>query len=71
MFVLQDIVPWRTSRSILYWRLRRLLLEDKVVSELLDAQPNLAVGQAKAMLRRWFIEHKGASEVRMHYNISC
>lgn len=26
-------------------------------------QPELALGQGEAMLRRWFIEDKGASEV--------
>lgn len=25
---INEIVPWRTSRSWLYWRLRRLILED-------------------------------------------
>ncbi|KAI4455017.1 acetyl-coa carboxylase isoform a [Holotrichia oblita] len=59
---LQDVVTWKNSRSILYWRLRRLLLEDRVVCALLEAQPNLSVGQAEAMLRRWFIENKGTTE---------
>nr|XP_008194740.1 PREDICTED: acetyl-CoA carboxylase isoform X1 [Tribolium castaneum] len=59
---INDIVPWRKSRSILYWRLRRLLLQDKVVTALLDAQPMLGVGQGEAMLRRWFIEDKGSTE---------
>jgi len=59
---INDIVPWRKSRSILYWRLRRLLLQDRVVKALLEAQPLLAVGQGEAMLRRWFIEDKGATE---------
>lgn len=60
---ISDIVPWRRSRNILYWRLRRLLLQDRIVSKLVKA--NLAYadgGQAEAMLRRWFIEDKGPSE---------
>ncbi|XP_023311940.1 acetyl-CoA carboxylase-like [Anoplophora glabripennis] len=28
----------------------------------MDAQPELALGQGEAMLRRWFIEDKGAAE---------
>lgn len=61
-FFFQDIVPWRKSRSILYWRLKRLLLQDKVISTLLDAKPDLGIGQGEAMLRRWFIEDKGPAE---------
>ncbi|XP_031330897.1 acetyl-CoA carboxylase isoform X2 [Photinus pyralis] len=60
--VIQDIVPWRKARRILYWRLRRLLLQDEVVRALLNVQPDVSVGQAESMLRRWFVEDKGASE---------
>lgn len=63
----QDIVPWRKSRTILYWRLRRLILQDKIISELVNANPRYEDGQGEAMLRRWFIEDKGASEV----SLSC
>ncbi|XP_049825243.1 acetyl-CoA carboxylase isoform X3 [Aethina tumida] len=52
---IHDIVPWRKARTNLYWRLRRLLLQDRVIK-------NLPVGQGESMLRRWFIEDKGASE---------
>jgi len=60
--VIQDIVPWRNARKTLYWRLRRLLRQDRVVGALLHVQPKLSVGQAESMLRRWFIEDKGSSE---------
>lgn len=56
---IMDVVPWRKSRCILYWRLRRLLLENQIKSQMLNIQPNLSVGQAEAMLRRWFVEDKG------------
>ncbi|CAH1987134.1 unnamed protein product [Acanthoscelides obtectus] len=59
---IHDIVPWRKSRTIIYWRLRRRLLEDRVIKALMEAQPELALGQGEAMLRRWFIEDKGAAE---------
>lgn len=61
---LQDVVPWRKARNTLYWRLRRLLLQDRIITALLEAQPHLGIGQGEAMLRRWFVEDKGASEVR-------
>ncbi|XP_055374657.1 acetyl-CoA carboxylase [Condylostylus longicornis] len=56
---ISEIVPWRTSRESLYWRLRRNILEDSYIKKLLKAQNNLSVGQAKSMLRRWFVEDKG------------
>lgn len=59
---INDIVPWRQSRCILYWRLRRLILQHKVINDLLAAKPELGEGQGEAMLRRWFIEDKGTSE---------
>lgn len=65
IFSFKEIVPWRKSRSIIYWRLRRRLLEDRVIKALMAVQPELALGQGEAMLRRWFIEDKGASEVPM------
>lgn len=34
-----------------------------MLAELQNLQPELGVGQAKAMLRRWYIEDKGATEV--------
>jgi len=64
MFV-QDVVPWRKSRCILFWRLRRLLLENQIKSQMLNIQPNLSVGQAEAMLRRWFVEDKGTTVVSL------
>lgn len=48
---INEIVPWRTSRVWLYWRLRRLLLEDHFIRKILNAQISLSVGQAKSMLR--------------------
>ncbi|XP_055920497.1 acetyl-CoA carboxylase isoform X2 [Eupeodes corollae] len=59
---INEIVPWRESRAWLYWRLRRLLLEDAMTKKIIKAQDNLSVGQAKQMLRRWLVEEKGATE---------
>ncbi|XP_044762645.1 acetyl-CoA carboxylase isoform X3 [Coccinella septempunctata] len=57
-----DIVPWKMARRTLYWRLRRLILQHRVVKTLTEAQPNLTIGQGEAMLRRWFLEDLGTSE---------
>ena len=48
---------------MLYWRLRRLLLEDRVESQILDVRPGFTHGQVVAMLRRWFTEDKEAVDV--------
>ncbi|KAF7283158.1 hypothetical protein GWI33_001223 [Rhynchophorus ferrugineus] len=57
-----DIVPWKRARNHFYWRLRRRLLQDRIIKALLEAQPEIALGQGESMLRRWFIEDKGATE---------
>ncbi|KAK9874333.1 hypothetical protein WA026_002683 [Henosepilachna vigintioctopunctata] len=57
-----DIVQWKNARQIIYWRIRRLLLQHKVLKMLTEAQPNLTIGQSEAMLRRWFVEDNGSSE---------
>ena len=62
---INEIVPWRTSRIWMFWRLRRLLLEDYFVKQILIAQKSLSVGQAKSMLQRWFVEDMGATEVKI------
>lgn len=63
--VIQDVVPWANSRRILYWRLRRLLGEDRVKKEIRHIQSDSSDGQIDAMLRRWFYEDKGSVEVCM------
>ncbi|XP_012233203.1 acetyl-CoA carboxylase isoform X2 [Linepithema humile] len=59
---IQEIIPWKKARPLFYWRLRRRLLEEEIKDEILSTQPNLDVRQVGAMLRRWFIEDKGATE---------
>lgn len=59
---IQEIVPWRKSRNLLYWRLRRRILEEEMRREVLSTQPSLSARQVDAMLRRWFVEDKGATE---------
>ncbi|XP_026673591.1 acetyl-CoA carboxylase isoform X3 [Ceratina calcarata] len=59
---IHDIIPWRTARRQLYWRLRRRLLEDEIMEDIVSTQRNLDTRQVSAMLRRWFIEDRGATE---------
>ncbi|XP_062873532.1 acetyl-CoA carboxylase 2 isoform X2 [Trichomycterus rosablanca] len=57
--VVTDVLDWKNARSFFYWRLRRLLLEEEVKSEIVQANRELSNGQVKSMLRRWFIETEG------------
>ncbi|XP_053558098.1 acetyl-CoA carboxylase 2 isoform X2 [Bombina bombina] len=58
--VITDILDWKDSRTFLYWRLRRLLLEEVVKREILDANSELSDIHIQSMLRRWFMETEGA-----------
>ncbi|XP_072289677.1 acetyl-CoA carboxylase isoform X3 [Eucyclogobius newberryi] len=54
-----DILDWKNVRSFFYWRLRRLLLEQVVKCEILQANKDLSDGHMHSMLRRWFVETEG------------
>ena len=72
--VIREIIPWVNARSKLYWRLKRRLLEMRLMKEI-DAAANVSKtsdqtssgkipntfghGQKMEMIRRWFIEDKG------------
>uniref|UniRef100_H0V3L2 acetyl-CoA carboxylase n=1 Tax=Cavia porcellus TaxID=10141 RepID=H0V3L2_CAVPO len=58
--IICDILEWRTARTFLYWRLRRLLLEAEVKQEILRASGELSQEHLQSMLRRWFVETEGA-----------
>ncbi|XP_049326203.1 acetyl-CoA carboxylase 2 isoform X3 [Astyanax mexicanus] len=57
--VITDILDWKNARMFFYWRLRRLLLEEVVKSEIIEANRDLNNGHIQSMLRRWFIETEG------------
>merc|ERR1712141_367639 len=72
--VIRDIIPWANARTRLYRRLKRRLLEMRLMKEIdiaaniekksenvsLDNAPNsFGKGQKMEMIRRWFIEDKG------------
>ncbi|KAM8960679.1 LOW QUALITY PROTEIN: acetyl-CoA carboxylase 2 [Pelodytes ibericus] len=58
--VITDVLEWKGARTFLYWRLRRLLLEEVVKSEILHANSELSDIHIQSMLRRWFMETEGA-----------
>ncbi|XP_061322456.1 acetyl-CoA carboxylase 2 isoform X2 [Pezoporus flaviventris] len=60
--VITDILEWKSARSFLYWRLRRLLLEEAVRAEVLKANSELSHIHIQSMLRRWFMETEGAEK---------
>ncbi|KAK0166882.1 hypothetical protein PV327_004353 [Microctonus hyperodae] len=64
---ISEIIPWRDARRLFYWRLRRRLLEEELISEILSTQPDLDARQADAMWRRWFIEDRGTTESYVLY----
>ncbi|NWI65043.1 ACACB carboxylase, partial [Todus mexicanus] len=60
--VITDILEWKNARSFLYWRLRRLLLEEMVKAEVLKANSELSHIHIQSMLRRWFVGTEGAEK---------
>ncbi|KAM3938081.1 acetyl-CoA carboxylase 2 isoform 2-T2 [Leptodactylus fuscus] len=58
--VITDVLEWKEARTFMYWRLRRLLLEEVVKREILHANSELSDIHIQSMLRRWFMETEGA-----------
>ena len=59
--VIQDIIAWKKARPFFYWRLRRRLVEKEAICRITQVQPELNYPQVEAMLRRWFVEDRGAT----------
>ncbi|CAB3233545.1 unnamed protein product [Arctia plantaginis] len=60
-----DIIPWRSSRRQLYWRLRRLLKQNEQevrVQAAVKPADSMDQGAAAASLRRWFTEDLGETQ---------
>ncbi|XP_063836582.1 acetyl-CoA carboxylase isoform X2 [Ostrinia nubilalis] len=58
-----DIIPWRDSRRLLYWRLKRLLRQNEQERRVQAAMgPTMDQGAAAATLRRWCAEDKGETQ---------
>ncbi|KAI8433418.1 hypothetical protein MSG28_015458 [Choristoneura fumiferana] len=61
----EDIIPWRDSRRVLYWRLRRLLLQneqERRIQSAVQTADSMDHGAASATLRRWFTEDRGETQ---------
>lgn len=61
--VICDIIPWAKSRHLLYWRLKRLILEERLKERIQKIITNASNGEMLMMIRRWFIEHHGQHNV--------
>ncbi|KAI3372884.1 hypothetical protein L3Q82_023324 [Scortum barcoo] len=66
--VITDILDWKNVRTFFYWRLRRLLLEQVVKCEILQANKDLSDGHMQSMLRRWFVETEGTVQAYLWDN---
>jgi len=51
--VIRDIVPWERAREYFFWRVRRRLVQDALVSEMKAADASLIHGECLALLRGW------------------
>lgn len=55
--VINKIIEWKTSRKFFYWRLKRLLAEDQIISEIIKlSNKRINANEAKQMMEQWFIE---------------
>lgn len=54
--VIRDIIEWRESRSRLFWRLKRRLLENGMIERIGKTGASLNHGQTTELIRRWFTE---------------
>lgn len=66
--VIQEIIAWKRARHVLHWRLKRLLLEDRIESQILNVRPGFSHGQVVVMLRRWFMEDLDTVDTYMWEN---
>ena len=58
--VIKAQVPWKSSRSFFYWRLRRRLAEFQVRRQLVAHDSSLSLMAASAVVEGWFTESEGA-----------
>jgi len=52
--VIKEAVPWEKSREFFYWRAKRRIAEDNVVSELRSADPKLTKDAATEVIKSMF-----------------
>ena len=51
--VIRDIVPWARAREYFFWRVRRRLMQDALVSSLKEADSSLDHAACLTMLSEW------------------
>eukprot|EP00124_Ichthyophonus_hoferi_P000245 Ihof_evm1s9 gene=Ihof_evmTU1s9 len=59
---ISDILDWSTSRTFLYWRLRRRLLETKLVRDIMVANPKTTYKEGADIVRHWLMDSELDSE---------
>ncbi|XP_050426014.1 acetyl-CoA carboxylase isoform X3 [Adelges cooleyi] len=59
--VIKDIVEWKKSRNVLYWRMKRRLMQNQIQKIITRTNENIPDEVAYEMLRRWFVEDKGTT----------
>merc|ERR1719156_157911 len=51
--VIREIVPWARAREYFFWRVRRRLMQDALVTQLKKADSELSHGECLSMLAAW------------------
>merc|ERR1719267_204438 len=51
--VIRDVVPWARSREYFFYRVRRRLMQDALVTQLKEADSELSHGECLSMLAAW------------------
>lgn len=57
--VIRGIVDWRDSRRLFYWRLKRRLLEERMLKDITKARPELERAAAFDVLNKWYTADSG------------
>lgn len=62
--VISGVIEWRTSRKFFYWRLRRLLVQDHVVKEIIkNSKQEIHFEAARNLLKQWFEDAQLANSI--------
>merc|ERR1719380_502701 len=51
--VIREIVPWKRAREYFFWRVRRRLMQDALVSQLKEADSSLSHADCLSLLGEW------------------
>ncbi len=60
---INGIVDWKSCRSFFYWRLKRLLYENQIVTQIMSiSNDTLSFKESKKLIENWFIESLNESK---------